>query len=130
MTSSSIQRKSMNNKVATTNYNFLYTFKGECSYERLTGLSSQVLYNKFIKSIHAFFAKEEDEVVLEKADEISKPDIQDLAYICMYHQKDHPKSVEEIDLPPTDAERAVFKMELIQALVQDARIRIVPDKPE
>jgi hypothetical protein len=111
------------NNTDTKTYGFRYTFRGECAYERLMGKSAERVRRKFIKTIKAFFSKDPDDQILDPEEMIQNVDIQDLAFICMYHKKNHPASVDEIDLPPTDKERELFKDELVLALMQDLNVR-------
>jgi hypothetical protein len=112
------------NNTDTPVYGFRYTFRGECAYERLMGKSAERVRRKFIKTIKAFFSKDPEEQVLEPEDMVQNVDVQDLAFICLYHKKNHPKSVDETDLPPTDKEREIFKNELVLALIQDLNVRL------
>lgn len=110
-------------------YNLRYTFPGECEYERQTGKSAERVRRKFLKAIGAWFSKD-GEAQYNKDDLIGNPDIQELAFICMFHQKGHPKKIEEVDLPPTNKGREVFKSELVLAIMQDLHNRLEKEEDE
>lgn len=100
------------NTDSATKYDFVYTFAGAAAWSRLTKRRAETLKQKALESIFQPADKEPP----------TEGDLQDLAWICLYHKADHPKKPEDIN-PPTE-DYIEWVDALLTALLGDLTIRL------
>jgi hypothetical protein len=110
-----------------TQHKFKYTYKAEAAYARQMGKDPDDVRMKFTKYVlFGVLSEEEQKEALAKLPKINTADLQEIAFLCTYHQNKNLK-VEDVEIPFNSNERVMF-MEELKAAVADNFLLRVPDE--